>query len=386
LAERVLITAAQERAALAACRSLATAGFVVGAIAHETPAAAHWSRSCSERHVLVDAKEDPDAFVDGLCAIAGKGDHAVLLPATDAAMLAVSPRRERLEPAMRVGLPPHEAVEAATDKIALHEAAEKAGLSAPETLICHDQQDGRRAADELGLPVVIKPRRSVFEDRGVVRQRGSRFVGTGAELEQAVEEFGTPYLLQRLQHGGVWSAAGVLTPDGDILSFSVSRYVRTWPAEAGNVAFAETMEPPDGLRERVGDLLGHLGWSGLFELELIRSDAGTFHAIDLNPRLYGSLAHATRAGAPHAVVFVRWLLGDTGPPVTARAGVRYRWEDADLRHALWDARGGRWRDAVRTLTPRRDVAHAHFRLGDPGPLLARTIALSRTRLRRGRTA
>jgi predicted ATP-grasp superfamily ATP-dependent carboligase len=385
LAERVLITSAQERSALAACRSLARAGFHVGAIAHETPAAAHWSRSCGERHVLVDAKEDPDAFVDGLAAIAGQGDGTVLLPATDAAMLAVSPRRERLEPAIRVGLPPHAAVEAATDKIALHEAAERAGLSAPQTVVCNDHADGLRAAAELGVPVVIKPRRSVFEDRGVLRQRGSRFVGTSAELEQAVEEFGTPYLLQRLQQGGVWSAAGVLTPEGDVLSFSVSRYVRTWPAEAGNVAFAVTVEPPDGLRERVRDLLTLLGWSGLFELELIRSDAGSFHAIDLNPRLYGSLAHATRAGAPHAVVFVEWLLGRTRAPVTARAGVRYRWEDADARHALWDARGGRWGEAVRTLTPRRDVAHAHFRLNDPGPLMARTIVLARTRLRRGRS-
>jgi hypothetical protein len=36
------------------------------------------------------------------------------------------------------------------------------------------------------------------------------------------------------------------------------------------------------------------------------------------------------------------------------------------------------------LAPRRDVAHAHFRLSDPGPLAARAIFLGRRALgRRG---
>jgi predicted ATP-grasp superfamily ATP-dependent carboligase len=377
--EWILVTSAQERFGLAACRSLAGAGYRVGAVADQTPAAAHWSRCCSERHVLVDAKADPDAFVSGLAEIAARKPYAMLLPATDAALLAVSKRRDRLG-AVQLGLPSHEAVEAATDKVELDRAAREADLPSPATVVCHTHEDGVRAARELGLPLVIKPRRTAFEDGGVVRQRGGSFVADEAALETAVEQFGSPYLLQSIQHGDVWSAAGVMTPEG-VLSLSVARYLRTWPVEAGNVAFAETMAPPDGLRERVGRLLGALGWTGLFELELIRSPAGTFHAIDLNPRLYGSLAHATLAGAPHAVVFCDWVLGRDPQPVTARPGVRYRWEDAELRHALARLRSGNWRAAARVLRPYRHVAHAHFRHDDPGPLAARALLLLRQRRR-----
>jgi len=175
----------------------------------------------------------------------------------------------------------------------------------------------------------------------------------------------------------------VRTGDG-IVAFVVARYLRTFPPEAGNVAFAETVVPPDGLRDRVDALMGELGWEGIFELELMRGDDGRFHAIDVNPRLYGSLALATRAGAPLAVILCDWILGRPTAPVTARAGVRYRWEDADLRHALAQLRQGRVRAAASALAPRRDVAHAHFRLSDPGPLAARFVSLGRRAVRRRR--
>lgn len=372
----MLVTSAEERSALAACRSLADAGYRVGAVAHERPAAAHWSRLCTDRHVAIDPKANPEGFVDALVNIVSMAPHRALLPSTDAALLAVSPRRERLEPHVQLGLPPHQAVLDATDKIALHRAAATAGLEAPETAICHDAEEGRAAARELGLPIVVKPRRSVFEDRGAMRQRGSRLVLDAQALEEAIVSHGTPYLLQRTLTGEIWSAAGVLGADGELLSFSVSRYVRTWPVEGGNVAFAEMMAEPDGLRGRVAACLSEVEWTGIFELELIRTPAGTFHAIDLNPRLYGSLAHAERAGAPHGAVFVDALLGRRRPFAFARAGTLYRWEDADLRHAMADVRAGRLGAAARVAAPRRDVAHALFRLDDPAPLAARALNLA----------
>lgn len=377
MSDGVLLTSAQERFALAACRSLAGAGYRVGAVADQTPAATHWSRCCSRRYVLPDAKQDAEGFVDGLARIVTGEPYSMLLPANDASLLAISSRRDRLEPNVRLGLPPHPVVEAATDKIALDDAARGVGLAVPDTVVCHTREDGMRAARRLGLPVVIKPRRTAFEDDGTVRQRGSMLVADEPALEGAIADFGTPYLLQGIVRGDVYSAAGVLVPGDGIVSFSVARYRRTWPPQAGNVAFAVTVAEPDGLRERIARMLGALGWFGVFELELIHGGDGAFAAIDLNPRLYGSLAHASRAGAPHAIVFCDWVLGKGVRRATARPGVHYRWEDADLRHALWSLRGGRIGEALQALRPHRDVAHAYFRFSDPGPVLARARLLTR---------
>jgi predicted ATP-grasp superfamily ATP-dependent carboligase len=375
--ERILVTGAEERSTLAVCRTVAAGGYRVGAVAGERPAPTHWSRSCSERYLLPDARADPDAFVDGLAGILRDTPYAALVPSTDAALLAVSGRRDRLPETTQLGLPSHEAVETATDKIALDAAAAVVGLPSPETAVCHTPEEGLAAARRLGLPLVIKPRRTVYEEDGQFKQRGGAFVADEAEFAEKVRGFGSPYLLQRLQHGEVHSAAGVITPEGEVLSFSASRYVRTWPPEAGSVAYAITIDPPGGLRERVGHLLGELGWFGIFELELIYAPDGSYHAIDLNPRPYGSLAHASAAGAPHARVFIDWLLGRKPAPSTALAGVRYRWEDADLRHALWLARNGRRREATIALRPHAGVVHAHFRRDDPGPLVARALLLAR---------
>ncbi len=138
--------------------------------------------------MLVDAKDDADAFVDGLVEIVRAEPHAVLLPGADAALLAISERRERLEPYVRLGMPDPEAVSAATDKIRLVDAANAAGLPSPETAVCHTHEDGVRAARELGLPLVLKPRCTAFERDGAIRQRGSMWIGDERALEASIDE------------------------------------------------------------------------------------------------------------------------------------------------------------------------------------------------------
>jgi predicted ATP-grasp superfamily ATP-dependent carboligase len=373
---RVLITSAQERFALGACRSLAAAGYRVTAVADQTPAATHWSRLCSARHVLIDPKVDAEEFVEGLVRIVRATPHDVILLATDAALLAVSARRARVEQYVELRLPPHEVVLAATNKIALHEAASVAGLAAPHTVICHDRTEGSRAAHDLGFPVVVKPRRTASEAGRGIRQRGSMFAADASGLEAALAGLETPFLLQRQLDGHVMSIGGVWTPDDGMLAFSASWYERTWPPRAGNAAFAKTVDPPAGLRARVEQVVAHLGWHGLFELEVLASGDGSFHAIDLNPRIWGSIAHPGRAGAPMAVVFCDWALGKRRTPVTARAGVLYRWEDADARNAAVALRHRHLTDAWHILRPRRKVTHAYFRWDDPGPFFARAILLA----------
>jgi predicted ATP-grasp superfamily ATP-dependent carboligase len=145
------------------------------------------------------------------------------------------------------------------------------------------------------------------------------------------------------------------------------------------VAFSETVAPDPEPRERTEALVREIGWEGIFELEAVRGANGGFAAIDFNPRPYGSMALAGAAGAPLAAVWVDWLTGRRPTFALGRPGVRYRWEDADLRNAADRARRGRLGEAARILTPRRGTTHPFFRLRDPGPLAARLVAIARNR-------
>jgi predicted ATP-grasp superfamily ATP-dependent carboligase len=153
------------------------------------------------------------------------------------------------------------------------------------------------------------------------------------------------------------------------------------------VCFSETIPRPPGLVERVEALTTELGWEGMFELELMEHPNGSFGAIDFNPRAYGSLALAVAAGVPLPALWCSWVLGERVEPMQARPGVRYRWEDADLRYLRWQLWARDLDRALRVMRPHRGVVHAYFRFSDPAPSLARMIELARIAAsrRRGRT-
>jgi predicted ATP-grasp superfamily ATP-dependent carboligase len=381
---RVLLTDGEERATLAACRSLRAAGYDVTAMASSRLAPTLWSRDCSERLPGPARRDDPRGLAAALRERAKSGRYAVLLPASDVALATIAQMRVELEPHVAIGLPASEAIERSLDRAFLTSAAADAGMGPPPELIVADPAAAVAGARELGFPVLLKPRHAVVERDGRARKLESRLVVGEAALERALSSLGTACVMQRWVDAEELSCAGVFA-DGALIAMSVARYTRMWPPGAGDVCFATTVSPPPRLRPRIEELLATIGWQGIFELELLRDrSGGAFMAIDLNPRLYGSLALASRAGAPHAAIWCDWLCGRERPFTLAAPGVHYRWLDADLRHALRRLRRRELLAAIAALRPHRRVVHAHFAWRDPLPALARELTLGSLTLRRFR--
>jgi len=376
MAPRVLVTDAEERSVLAAVRGLGRAGYGVSAAASRHPAAGHWSRSCSERLFLPDPRRDATGFVSRLEEVVSGNEYAVLLPGLEASMLPISAHRERLERSTRLGLPPHEVVRHSIDKVLLLKVAAAVGLSPPPSITCSDWNEGAAAARELGFPVVVKPAQSYVSSDGALKQKTAKIVADERSLLGVLGEFGTPFILQRFERdSSLVSCCGVV---GDrLLAFAVARYQRTWPPEAGSASFAETVVEPPGLAAKIEALLAAIGWQGIFEIEVLTSGDGRLAVIDFNPRVFGWLALAIEAGANLPAIWCDWLLGRSPRFALARPGVHYRWEDAELRHFLWQLHRGRFRAAAAVLQPHRHVVHAHFRLTDPAPLAARCLYIAR---------
>ncbi len=134
------------------------------------------------------------------------------------------------------------------------------------------------------------------------------------------------------------------------------------------VSYAQTVPPDPELEEATQRLLRGLRWSGLFNLQFIARD-GERYVIDLNPRVYLSLALAWRAGLNLPAIWVSLMLGE---PVSAhgyREGVRFRSEIHDLRAVLAALRRGERRRALAGLVPRRGTAHALWSVSDPMPVV-----------------
>lgn len=358
-------------------RGLHKAGFQVtaAAAASARPVPGHWSRAVHERFLVPAPLEDEAGFLDAVERVLSGGGYSVLVPGSDASLLAISRGRHRLKSHVRARLPPHDLVERSLDKLALVSAASRNGLDAPFTIVCRGKAEAVSAAGGIGFPVMVKPVRSVFEVDGSLRRIGAGLVRDSRALERALVAYGGSCLVQRRESGAVLSFAGVFA-EGRMLGKALSRYSRTWRPDAGGASFSQTIEAPLWLEERVRSLLEDVGWEGLFELELIERGDGGYAAIDLNPRPYGSLALAIGAGANLPAIWCEYLLGRDPGRVRARPEVLYRCEDADISHALWQARHGRLAAAALTLRVRRGVVHSYFEPGDPGPLLARLLFLA----------
>lgn len=428
---RILITDAVERSMIATCRGLDAAGYQVSAAAFRELAPGHWSRCCADRLQVSDPRADADRFVADLRRYLERRPCAMLVPGSDFALFAVSQRRDALEDLTQTGLPSHDAVARGFNREVLAAAAGLAGLCPAAAERCGTVEEAVAAAGRLGYPVLMKSISTVRDLGDVVAAGpGTRRIAHEAELRQAVEFYGNAWLVQQLSHGRTLSFGGVMA-GGRLIGVAVSRYLRTWPPQAGNVAFSVTIEPPPGLETAVEALLKEIGWEGIFELELIEDDHGSITPIDLNPRPYGSMSLAIGAGANLPAIWCDWVLGrdarltpyhrNGGPPtVTSSAapgqavavaaggapaqeavsspglapppdpvsvpalapvpvrvapGRYYRWEDADMRHFMWQLRHGHWRTAMRVLRPYPGAVHAYFRIGDPLPFVARTVSL-----------
>lgn len=382
---------------LAACRSLASAGYDVAAASYTSLAPTQWSRTCRWRPHVVDPRANAEEFVEQLRRLLCRRRYATLIAGSDSALLAISRGRERLRKLTVLGLPTHAVVERVLNRTQLAQASRAAGLGTIGSTCCTSLAEALDAAATLEFPLVLKSTDAAIADPHVVSGAPKgRVVRDLAELRREAREFPTGMLLQPLVPGTPVSFAGVSTEGGGLLAVAMARYLRMWPPSGGSVTFAETVAAPAALEQHVSRLLAVLGWQGIFELELIQTvkphDSATsggieFVPIDFNPRPYGSLELAAAAGAPLATIWCDWLLqrdaqgkGDLdqqGPrqPARARPGLRYRWEDGELRHAWRQLRDRRVRAALACLRPQRRVAHAHFRGSDPLPLLARGLYL-----------
>lgn len=366
----MLITDAETRAGVAAVRGCDAAGFDVVALAGGglRVAPGHWSRAAQERISGPSPLTDPAGFLDTVAAIVEREDVDVVVPGSDATLAVLSDARERLGPHVRTGLPPQEIVDRALDKSVLATLAEQHDLAGPETVICTSRDAVTDAVGRLGLPLYVKPPRSVIT-AGVRRRQSAVRVDDVAALEARRLALGGTVLLQQPVVGPVISFAGVRA-GGELIAEAVSRYERSWPTVAGDACCSETIAAPEPLRARVAALLADIGWEGIFELELIDSGNGRWQAIDLNPRIYGSMALALGAGANLPGIWCRYLLGEVIAPIRARPGVHYRWLESDLR--------ARRELAASARPPRRGVVHPYFQASDPGPAIARALELTQT--------
>ena len=328
----------ESRAAVAAVRALAAAGYRPTVTETNGRSLAGASRSCARRVTVPMVEGDGAAYAAAVRAELETRPYVTTFHATDAALLAVgAPVRHLL------------------DKAQCAELARVAGLEPPPTQVFESGSELLRAAGQLRYPIIVKP---------ALKLSAARVVDSLAALERVAAEVGGHVLVQPVIADGFHGLGG-LAYQGRLVATMHTRYVRLWPQPCGTVAAAETLRPDDDLEARVARLLRD--YNGPFHLDF----AGPY-LLDVNPRIHATLPLAVRGGANIPAMYCDLLQGRSVPSVRVDAGLRFRWMEGDLRSVLWNARRGTpVGSTLGAFVPRRGTVHSFATISDPGPAVAR---------------
>ncbi|MDP9308749.1 MAG: ATP-grasp domain-containing protein [Actinomycetota bacterium] len=371
----VLVTGGEHFGGLAAIRGLVLAGHDAWAAVVRNHSYAAWSRLPAGTIRVPDPVVEPEPFAEAVAAAADHIGARVVLPGTDVALSSLAGRLDAFQPGIAVGVCSPDLVERATSKTALSELAEAAGLDVPPTRVL-TRADVEAA--QIAFPAVVKPPRSDVEGAdGSLVHNGARRVENARALRDAIAQLGGNEWLAQPYVSGELVAVGGVAWEGAVVAEIHQLSRRIWPPDCGGSSYAATIEPDAERSRKVRRLVANLGWSGIFQVQLLRRGTKEF-LIDFNPRFYGTLALALAAGVNLPAVWVDLLRGvEISPPPTYRVGVRFRAQWKDVRALATTARAGGLGEATAGLVPRASTCHPVFNWDDPLPAIAGPIRIAR---------
>jgi predicted ATP-grasp superfamily ATP-dependent carboligase len=314
----------------------------------------------------------------------------VVLPVTEASLLAVLAVRDRLREAA-VPFPTIDVFRSVSDKLALAGVAGEVGIAYPRQWVIKSRDDAVALdLEALPFPVVLKPSRSVGEANGARSKQRVRHARDADEFRARVatlSQAAFPLLVQR-RIVGPGQGVFLLRWNGVTVAAFAHRRLLEKPPSGGISVYAEAVPLDPMLVEQSERLLAAYDWQGVAMIEYkIDAATGTAYLMEINGRFWGSLQLAIDAGVDFPRLLVECVLGEPTPVRPGyRVGQRGRWWWGEVDHVLARLRRSDAQLALPEDTPSRGRTVAQFlarwrpgerdavfQLTDPLPFLHETV-------------
>src|SRR6185503_992863 len=177
------------------------------------------------------------------------------------------------------------------------------------------------------LPAVVKLR----DDAGTVLDPGQRYsVGrTPDDVRRAYRKLHSikPFPLIQEKVEGPGYGVGVFAERGRVIASFAHRRLREYPVTGGPSSACVSVVD-DRLTGYAAAVIRELGWSGVAMVEFKKDD--DYRLMEVNPRFWGSLPLATRAGVNFPDLLCRHAMGEAvAGPFPYEAGVKLRFLPLD---------------------------------------------------------
>ncbi len=298
-----LLTSPTHDGTLAAARCLGQLGIPVTMAGDpmELSAPARWSKYVT-RWESAPSAHDPGLLVDWLLDFGRRNPGHVLYPTSDDLAWLFAEHASQLSAVYHLYQPSAASLLKLLDKGSLKANCDALGIATPKTLFPQCVSDALLGAEELGYPVLLKPRTQVLQRGGgkghIVRgpaelelfyKRVMAFEAHAPLIRERIPGVHHP-MLQAYREAAaesVYSISGFLTHDGQIVA-RAARKILQRPRRVGvGICFESAPVDPQALTD-VRRLCQVNGYYGVFEVEFLRHE-GQLELIDFNPRFYGQL-------------------------------------------------------------------------------------------------
>lgn len=306
----VLVLDSHSKQGLVAIRSLGSHGMDVTAASPRRWSAGRFSKHVDRYVRYPFPDDDPEAFARAIEDELVRGEYDMLLPVQEVTAQTIVKRKSRFEEYTSVPFPSYEKLQVGLDKRKTIEAAREFDVPRPKTMFS-DETSIETVEEVLGYPVVVKPvRGSGRDDVSVCDSRET--------LERAVQETQTEdeaVLCQEfIPNGGECGVYTLYNWGGELTALTVQRRLRSNPPEGGASTYRETVDDPS-LVALTDDFLTALDWQGVAMVEFrIDSRTGEPKLMEINPRLWGSLALSVSAGVDFPYLLYRLSVEDEITP------------------------------------------------------------------------
>lgn len=308
----VIITDVRYRMSLPVIRSLGKAGARITCterISTPDKAALGFKSKYTHAKAHLPCAEDGQSFMSALISLAD-GTCPVVIPVGIDSLLTLCDYPAEAQSFFKTALPPKPSIELANDKYSLVKQAVSVGVPCPGTTTLRPGETVEDMAARVSYPAVIKYRAGELlhldaKDRYAIVDTPEELCKTFEKMH-ALQEFP---LVQEYVSGEGFGVSVVMDKEHNPLKVFCHRRLREYPISGGPSCLCESTWD-QALAEHAVALLRSLNWVGVAMVEFKGTPESGYKLMEINPRLWGSLALAPIAGCDMPLALAQAACGE----------------------------------------------------------------------------
>jgi protein-tyrosine-phosphatase/predicted ATP-grasp superfamily ATP-dependent carboligase len=380
----VLVLDGHSRAALETLQSLGRAGAQVDLAAEAPDCLAMHSRYVSRKLQQPSQGQDFEAWLREQDKLR---NYTLIVPATETSLLRLRQLDENDSLRHKAIIPGDDALDVALDKEKTWRLAHQLGVPAPAAILLSTLTEIGHAQN---FPLVLKPTHSKVMVDGALRTLAVAVVKNESERQEQLRRWlpVTPVQQQEYVSGSGIGVELLFNRGKKIWHFAHER-THEYPLTGGASSYRRSIDPPQAMLHDAEKLLTALNWHGVAMVEFKMNANGQYWLMEINPRLWGSLALSIDSGVDFPLGLLQIAQGDE-PALQPKYTVPYYTRDlrtdvdwlkcnlrADRRNPLLHTRSRAFSflELLRPLSGRE--SWDHFDWGDLA-ITRRTLTLAVT--------